>query len=150
MTYDSTQDTLDHMHKVQARIQEIVHRLTIRAAHHDLSKLADPEKSLLDALGSQTNLPPYGSPEERARFDALSEFRKHHYAANDHHPEHTADGFRGMSLLSLTEMLCDWEAAGARHVSGGIQRSLEFNRKRFDISDELFAILENTVKELGW
>ncbi len=148
--YDSTADTQDHIGRVQVRIQEIVHRLTIRAVHHDLSKLAEPEKSLLDKLGTQTNLPPYGSTEERARFDALAEFRKYHYATNDHHPEHTDQGFRGMSLLSLIEMLCDWDAAGARHVSGDIQHSLEFNQKRFDISDELFAILENTVRELGW
>lgn len=150
MSYDSTQDTKEHIGKVQARLQEIAHRLTIRAVHHDLSKLVEPEKPLLDAFGSQTNLPPYGSPAERARFDVLAEFRKLHYAANDHHPEHTAEGFRGMSLLSLIEMLCDWDAAGARHVSGSIQQSLQFNRERFNISDELYAILENTVKELGW
>lgn len=147
---DSRPDTLEHIARVQARMQEVISNLTIRASEHDWSKLHEPEKPLLDRLGSQTNLPPYGSPEERARFNALAEFRKFHYAANDHHPEHTDQSFRGMNLLALIEMLCDWQAASARHVSGDIWQSLKFNRERFDISDELFSILENTVKELGW
>lgn len=148
--YDSTTDTQEHITLVQARVQDVIVRLAERARIHDASKLEEPEKWLLDQLGSQKNLPTYGSPEERARFDALAEFRKHHYATNDHHPEHTDRGFQGMSLLSLAEMLCDWQAAGARHVGGDIWQSLKFNRERFGISDELFAILENTVRELGW
>lgn len=148
--YDSTADTLDHIDRVQHCLAEVSLNLRERAHTHDQSKLTDPEKPLLDRLGTQTNLPPYGSQAERARFDALAEFRKYHYAGNDHHPEHTERGMSGMNLLSLIEMLCDWRAAGARHVGGDIWQSLEFNRKRFGISDELFAILKNTVKELGW
>lgn len=148
--YDSTEDTQAHIRLVQANLQQCANNLIVRAAHHDETKLIEPEKSLLDALGSQTNLPPYGSVEERARFDALAEFRRLHYAVADHHPEHTPEGIRGMSLLSLAEMLCDWHAAGARHVGGDIWQSLEFNRKRFGLSDEVYTILENTVKELGW
>lgn len=150
MDYDSTQDTLDHIARVQHRLAEVSLNLRERAHTHDQSKLSEPEKSLLDQLETQTNLPIYGSEAERARFDALAEFRKYHYAANDHHPEHTDQGMRGMSLLSIIEMLCDWRAAGARHIGGNIWQSLEFNRKRFGISDEMYAILENTVKELGW
>lgn len=150
VNYDSTADTKEHIGKVQARIQECISRLTIRAAHHDESKLAEPERSLLSALGSQTNLPPYGSAEERARFDALAEFRRHHYAENSHHPEHYTQGIEGMSLLDIIEMLCDWEAAGARHVSGNIHDSLKFNIDRFGINPQLAQVLENTVKELKW
>lgn len=148
--YDSTQDTLDHISRVQACIHECTNNLIVRAERHDKSKLSAPEKPLLDQLGTQTNLPVYGSEAERARFDALAEFRRLHYAVNDHHPEHTNRGIQGMSLLSILEMLCDWRAAGARHIGGDIQQSLAFNRGRFNISDEMFGILENTVKELGW
>lgn len=56
----------------------------------------------------------------------------------------------GMSLLSVMEMLSDWKAAGMRHEDGSIDQSLEINRKRFEISDQLFEVLKNTVKELGW
>lgn len=148
--YDSTDDTLDHIRRVQACIRETVENLMNRASVHDMSKLQDPEMSLLDRLGSQTNLPEYGSEAERARFNSLAEFRALHYAANDHHPEHYPNGMQGMSLMALIEMVCDWHAAGARHTGGDIWQSLEFNRKRFNISDELYSIIENTVKELGW
>jgi hypothetical protein len=47
-------------------------------------------------------------------------------------------------------MLCDWKAAGERHADGSITKSLEINKKRFGISDQLASILDNTRKELGW
>lgn len=46
--------------------------------------------------------------------------------------------------------ICDWKAAGERYKNGSIAQSLAHNRERFGISDQLYAILENTVKELGW
>ena len=61
-----------------------------------------------------------------------------------------ASGIYGMSLLDLIEMLADWKAAGMRHADGNITQSLEINRKRFGMSDQLFKIFQNTVKELDW
>ena len=55
-----------------------------------------------------------------------------------------------MSLFDLVEMLADWKAATTRHADGNIQDSLEINKKRFSISDQLFEILLNTVKEIKW
>lgn len=56
----------------------------------------------------------------------------------------------GMSLLDVVEMLADWKAAGMRHSNGSIEQSLVENKKRFGISHQLFEILVNTAKELGW
>lgn len=56
----------------------------------------------------------------------------------------------GMSLLDVLEMLADWKAAGMRHKDGSLAQSLEINRGRFKISPQLFEILKNTVRELGW
>jgi hypothetical protein len=75
---------------------------------------------------------------------------EHHYAANDHHPEHYPNGIAGMSLLSLIEMLADWKAAGERTREGSMRQSLEVNRRRFGPDDMLYGILENTARELGW
>jgi hypothetical protein len=75
---------------------------------------------------------------------------QHHYQVNSHHPEHFENGVNGMSLLDLIEMLADWKAAGMRHANGNITQSLEVNRKRFGMSDQLFEIFQNTVAELGW
>lgn len=54
-------------------------------------------------------------------------------------------GIRGMSLLDLIEMLCDWKAATLRHNDGDIRKSIEINQKRFGYSDELKAIFLNTL-----
>lgn len=56
----------------------------------------------------------------------------------------------GMSLLDVVEMLCDWKAASERTKQGSIAQSLAHNKERFGIDDQLYNILVNTVKELGW
>jgi hypothetical protein len=55
-----------------------------------------------------------------------------------------------MSLLDVVEMFCDWKAAGERHADGSIMRSIEINKKRFGITDQLASIFENTAKEMDW
>lgn len=147
---DSTQDTLDHIGKVQDRVQEVCHNLTVRAVRHDLSKLAEPEKSGYDQLTEQLSTLVYGSDEYKAALVAGKPTIDHHYAHNTHHPEHWPDGIAGMSLLDIVEMLCDWKAASERTKQGSIAQSLAHNQKRFGISDQLAAILENTVRELKW
>ena len=58
-------------------------------------------------------------------------------------------GILGMSLLGIIEMLCDWKAATLRHNDGDIRKSIDINQKRFGYSDEIKAILVNTVNEMG-
>jgi hypothetical protein len=147
---DSTADTLEHISKVQARIQEVCNHLTVRAANHDMSKLAEPEKSGFDVLTAKLAELTYGSDEYRAALAEGKPTIEHHYAHNDHHPEHWPNGIAGMSLLAIVEMLCDWKAASERTKQGSIAASLKHNKDRFGIDDQLAAILENTVRELGW
>lgn len=52
---------------------------------------------------------------------------------------------RGMNLVDVLEMLCDWKAASIRHNDGDILKSLEIQKTRFGISDELYQILRNTI-----
>jgi hypothetical protein len=47
-------------------------------------------------------------------------------------------------------MFCDWKAATQRMHDGNIRKSLEINKERFEMSEQLYKIFENTVKELGW
>jgi hypothetical protein len=152
MQYDSTQDTREHIEKVRNRLQECIGNLTVRAHKHDASKLQEPEKSAYDNLMrfKSSHDMVYGSPDYAEGLKILGPALDHHYAANDHHPQHTPAGVAGMSLLSLLEMLCDWKAAGERYKDGSITQSLAHNRERFGIDDQLFAILENTVKEMDW
>lgn len=53
-----------------------------------------------------------------------------------------------MSLLDLIEMLVDWKAAGERHTTGAIDKSLLSNKSRFKYGVELDMILRNTAREL--
>jgi hypothetical protein len=154
MSYDSTPVVQAHIARVQELLQDIIARLTIRAANHDLSKLAEPEKSALDRVG-----PPgtrtYSTDgkittEYQESLSALDVMRSHHYAVNAHHPEHWSNGINDMSLLDIVEMFCDWKAAGEIYKDGNIAASLQTNRNRFGIDAQLFSILENTVRELGW
>lgn len=55
-------------------------------------------------------------------------------------------GINSMNLVDLIEMICDWKAAGMRHADGDIFRSLEINKERFGMSDQLFEILKNTAE----
>lgn len=147
---DSTQDTLEHISKVQARITELCDLLTVRAARHDASKLVEPEKSGFDVLTAKLAELKYGTDEYRAALKEGKSTIDHHYYVNDHHPEHWPNGIRDMSLLSIVEMCCDWVAAGERVKDGDPMRSLEINRQRFGISDQLYSIIVNTFREMGW
>ena len=147
---DSTQDTRDHIGKVQLRINQIIARLHGRATWHDHSKLEEPEKSGFDVLTFKLAELTYGSDEYRAALVESKPTIDHHYAVNTHHPEHWPNGVNDMSLLDIVEMLCDWKAASERTKQGSIAASLTHNKQRFGLSDQLASILENTVRELGW
>lgn len=179
-TYDSTEDTLKHIARVRALINEVQIELDERAHAHDQSKLREPEKSAFDRTTPRLASSTYGSDEYKSFLADLKPALEHHYANNSHHPEHFGylecdlcftrhpkghddqctqcrngsftlrPDIGGMSLLDLLEMLCDWKAAGERHADGSMARSLEVNRKRFDVSDQLQRILENTAREMGW
>lgn len=150
MPHDSSTDTFSHIWKVQARIDEVREMLDERGTRHDASKLVEPEKSGYDELTIALKDCVYGSDEYRAALAEAKPVIDHHYAHNSHHPEHYPNGIAGMSLLDVIEMLCDWKAASERTKQGSIAASLVHNKQRFGIDDQLAAILENTVRELGW
>jgi hypothetical protein len=148
--YDSTEDTKKHIDTVRGFITEIKQNLSGRSSIHDLSKLQEPEKSMYDEFTPKLRDSTYGSDEYKSFLRDMGAALQHHYEVNSHHPEHYPNGINGMSLLDLIEMLADWKAAGMRHANGDIAKSLEINRKRFEMSDQLFEIFKNTVLELGW
>ena len=55
-----------------------------------------------------------------------------------------------MSLLDVIEMLCDWRAAVDPHQDGDLYQSLLINARRAGIGEQLYAVIENTARELGW
>lgn len=147
---DSRPDTIEHIGKVRQNLAAVVKDFGRRQREHDMSKLDEPEKSVFDEYTPKLKASTYGSDEYKGFLAAMKPALDHHYASNSHHPEHFADGVRGMSLMDVLEMLCDWKAATERHADGSLPRSIEINQKRFGYSDELRMILENTARSLGW
>ncbi len=149
--YDSAADTNDHIKKVRLNIVDVMANLYRRKFHHDESKLEEPEKSAFDLATPKLKGMAYGSDEYRAILREIKPALDHHYSFNDHHPEHFSDGIRGMSLMAIMEMLCDWRAAGQRHdPPTPFEKSIAINIDRFKIPQYFSEIIRNTALELGW
>lgn len=148
--YDSTADTLKHSRRVGELIGQAIKELIDRSTSHDLSKTEPPEKAIFDEYTPKLKGSTYGSEEYQGFLEAMGEGLKHHYAHNRHHPEFHDYGVTGMTLIDIIEMLADWKAATERHDDGSLARSLEIQKERFGISDQLDAILHNTARAFGW
>ncbi len=178
--YNSRQDTLDHIERVRDLLDICRLKLHERAMAHDQSKLQYPEKEAFDRLTPKLKGLTYGSDEYVACLVELGEALNHHYEHNSHHPEHfkkevciicfqefredppttcpnchngcftSEPDVSQMTLFDVIEMLCDWKAATERHADGSIAKSLEINKDRFKINDQLASILENTAREMEW
>ncbi len=148
--YDSTTDTLLHIKRVAQLLTEAAAELIRRANCHDDSKLLPPEKELFDEYTPKLASCTYGSDEYKEYLKGLKVALDHHYAANSHHPEHNVEGIYAMDLFDVLEMFFDWKAAGERHNDGNIYKSIEINKDRFHMSDQLVEIFNNTAKNLGY
>jgi hypothetical protein len=148
MSDDFLADIVDHKRRVGGYMRLIANELFRRAVEHDNSKLGPEEYELFAGAfeGLQNNV--YGSEAYQAQLQRIGPAIEHHYRVNDHHPEHFTGGVNDMNLIHVMEMVCDWIASSERKL-GDVNRSLEVNRKRFGIGDQLYGIMENTVKELA-
>jgi hypothetical protein len=156
MTYDSRPETKQHINRVQFFLTKAIENLSNRHIKHDESKLVEPELSAFDIATPKLAQMEFGSEEYKQSLNDLGPALQHHYEYNDHHPEHYQNGIQGMSLMALLEMLCDWRAASERvkqrtdnpEKMVTFESGLAYNQERFNISDDLFQILLNTVREL--
>lgn len=149
---ESVAETKAHIEAVRHELNGVIDNLNHRRLHHDDSKLEEPEVSGFHAMTHDGRLKEmtYGSEEYRSVLREHKPTIDHHYGFNDHHPEHFPGGIAAMSLMSITEMLCDWRAATSRMKDGDIRSSIEKNQARFGYSDEMKQILLNTAHDLGW
>jgi gamma-glutamylcysteine synthetase len=148
--YDSTEDTLEHIDRVQNYLDQIVIELDQRTINHDASKLEDPEKAVFDRMTPKLRQTEYGSAEYHEHLAEMKVALDHHYATYRHHPEHFELGIREMNLIDLIEMLADWKASTERMADGDLERSIYQNAERFKYGDELEVLLMNTARDLGW
>lgn len=150
MTYDSRQDTEQHIENVRALLGQIALQIAYRAQEHDASKLREPEKSMYDEFTPKLRAMTYGSDEYKQSLKDMGFALENHYAENSHHPEHYRNGVDDMDLLDVVEMLADWVAATRRHADGSVRESLMINKERFKISDQLYKIICNTALRMDW
>lgn len=144
---DSLQDTLNHKKLVKNNCDIIAKEIENRGIIHDNSKLSGEEKIGYDKITNNLKDLKYGSPEYKKSLNQSKNVIQLHYANNRHHPEHFENGVNNMNLVDIIEMVCDWCASCKRTKNGDILKSLEINKKRFNISDQLFDIIKNTIIE---
>jgi hypothetical protein len=139
-------ETMKHILQVQYFIIKIIEELNKRGLAHDRTKLDSPEVEMFTKYTPKLAKTEYGSEEYTQFLKELKPALDHHYAKNRHHPEHYPDSVNGMNLVDIIEMLCDWKAATYRQHNGNILQSIEKNKERFGLSDQLAQILQNTVE----
>ena len=143
-------ETQEHIERVQLYLSKVIDGILKRGYEHDKSKMSQPELSGFVEFTPKLKQSTYGSSEYKENLKGMQSTLDHHYKNNSHHPEHYEDGINGMDLLDIVEMLCDWKAATERHQDGNILKSLEVNKGRFNIDDQLYNILKNTIKNLNF
>lgn len=143
---DYINDTTEHINLVQAFMLDFADKLKERAFVHDASKFEEPEKSIFAANTPGRDNTVFGSKEYEKHKQKVRVALDHHYAHNSHHPEHRLEGIVGMDLLDIVEMICDWSASSLKHEGSSIKKSIDINQKRFNYTDELKTILNNTVQ----
>lgn len=148
--YDSRADTLIHSQRVGELMIQLAKELLDRSTCHDRSKTQPPEVEVFNEFTPKLKTSTYGSDEYKSYLAAMGEGLAHHYAHNRHHPEFFPNGVDDMTLVDLIEMLADWKAATERHNDGDLARSLEIQRERFGLSDQLASILWNTARHFVW
>ena len=121
--------------------------LVDRKANHDKTKLEYPEKQEFDKYNQKLRELTYGSDEYNQNLYILRNALCHHYRYNRHHPEHFGNGIYGMTIMDLTEMICDWKASSERQKNGDIFDGIEKASQRFNYDKKMVKVLSNTAQK---
>lgn len=149
--YDSTAETVKHILRIQELLHNVVRNLLDRADSHDRSKLSPAEKDVFDEFTPKLKNSTFGSEEYQGFLKSMGKALNHHYQHNkSHHPDAHPNGINNMTLLDMVEMIVDWKAASERHDDGDILKSIDYNKERFGMSDQLERLFKNTVAEMQW
>lgn len=138
-------ETLKHIQTVQDLLLKSCEKLFKRMREHDQSKLGDPELSTFVEFTPKLKDAKFGSDEYKQFLKDMAPALEHHYSHNSHHPQYYENGIEGMDLFDILEMLLDWKASTLRTKDGDIFKSLDIQKERFNISPQLYMILNNTL-----
>ncbi len=140
--------TMRHIEAVRAFMGEIIQQLLIRSALHDQSKLKPPEEKTFEKYTNLLKKTEFGSNSYKALTKKMKPAISHHFKENRHHAEHFKNGIKGMNLIDIIEMFCDWESSCLRHEDGDIKKSILIMKKKLNLSEELYEIFLNTAEML--
>lgn len=135
------QSILNHKNKVSIIIYKICDKLEKRAINHDNSKLSKEELNSFLELDANKNIK-FGEYSYSKHIMAIT----HHNKNNSHHPEFFKNGIKDMSIIDLVEMFSDWAAYSS--TTEEFMPKLDYNSKRFQMSDDLKQIFFNSFKKL--
>jgi hypothetical protein len=145
-------DVGDHKLKVTKALLLIIRALEERSHNHDDSKLEEPEFSAYSETIPKLKGLEYGTDEHRATLAQMKPAIDHHYSVNRHHPEFFGDrktGIYDMNIVDFIEMVCDWKAASMRGGDNkAFFKSLDINKEKFGLSDQVVALIANTAELL--
>lgn len=138
----------EHIMMQQNFTNEIIERIKYDSDHHDESKTKNPEFMFYCKLNKALTLVKYESKEYKEIIN--DPHVAMHKESNSHHPEfYGDDGINGMTLVDIVNMLSDWKSASMTSDTPLIE-GMKKNKEKFEISDQLYQILVNTVELLGW
>lgn len=146
---ETTLQTREHIDLIRTFLREMAVELLLRGESHDRSKFDRAEVDMFTEYTGRLKGMTYGSDEYKQCLAEMAPALEHHYKHNRHHPEFFEKGLEGMTLIDLLEMFIDWKASVRRHADGDLRRSIDINKTRFGMSDQLVAIFENTRKAYG-
>ena len=120
-------------------------KLIHRGITHDNSKFSKLEATYFSKYVEKLKSTTYGSEEYYKMKAELSVALEHHYQNNRHHPEHFPNNdYSNMDLIDLVEMYCDWCVASKNEADGEMRKSIDHNRRRFNMAFDLVEIFKNT------
>lgn len=151
MTKEQYRDSiLAHKLSVKIGIQRIIDDLYHRGEDHDNDKLEGETLDSFYEISGKFEHAKFGSKEYDDVLERLKPTLDKHYDINDHHPQHNENGIDGMNFMSMLEMLVDWKSASSAYGDTPFRESMEINKKRFKIDDQLYSIMMNTAESLGY
>ena len=139
-----------HKQTVKTGIQRFIDILADRAISHDNDKY-EPEifESFYNAWTKFSGVK-FGDAKWKEALDGVGKSLETHYKNNPHHPQYYSNGINGTNLIDLIEMLVDWKSACMAYGDCDFGKSLKIQKDRFEIDDQLYGILVNTAKKLGY
>jgi len=116
------------------------HHYSHNRHHPEFFSEREPSKAILNHIAMVNHAIHYSQvlPDDIYGYDQLIAYLE---GAQSEHQS----SVNGMNLFDLLEMFIDWAAACQRHADGDINRSIEINQKRFNLSPQLVEIFKNTV-----